>query len=102
VTENDVAYEDRETVYQGYMNGAHNGDAVVQRAFEWWMNRTLTDLDHWAAVHGTDADTFREVLERARATEQRSGASNGFHEDLGVLPHPHEGGSMRTARRMPR
>ena len=74
-----AAKDDRQMVYQMYMNGAHNGDEFIQSGFEFWMNRTLGDLNHWAAIHGADPESFRAVLHKARETEQSFGASNGAH-----------------------
>jgi hypothetical protein len=65
-------------VYQMYMNGAHNGDAFIQSEF--WMSRTLADLDARAALHGTDPETLGAVLIKARETEQRSGAHNAAQD----------------------
>jgi hypothetical protein len=76
VAASESARADRNLMYQMHMNGAHNGDQTIQSGFDWWMNRTLADLDHWAAIHGTDPNTLRAVLDRAREIEQRSGASN--------------------------
>jgi hypothetical protein len=58
-------------VCQMYMNGAHNGDQFIQRGYEYWMRQRETDLDHWAALHGADPDTFGAVLQRTRKIECR-------------------------------
>jgi hypothetical protein len=76
----ELAHQDRDLVYQMYMNGAHNGDQMIQSGVEWWMKRTSADLDQWAAIHGTDPDTLHAVLVKARAVERRSGASNAAED----------------------
>jgi hypothetical protein len=77
MADNDAASEDRQLTYQMYMNGAHNGDDMIRSGFEWWMRRTLADLEQWAAIHA--------VLLEARQIEQRSGPSNAAQHISQVL-----------------